>query len=203
MTNQRSLDDAPGVEIPGYEGLYRIDRQGVVWSRGRNGRANFWSPRRPASRNTYMLVSPAAGRRTVCCRVADLLHSAYGDDAPPAPRMERGVVVGSTFEPAPPPEQPDDYPPPPPMTDAERWQHPRRVVWPVRDVFGQAVGQRDRLLWVVLDGETVPRLIALNALAYVPGPDFEAAYKRRLREIELDYWRLGRLYAGQQQAAGR
>lgn len=168
-------ENVPGVPVPGYEGLYTIDRTGAVYTLGRPGSTHTVGKRLKTDRGRGKSVRLLGhdGKRHYE-PLADLYRAAFGEPMPEPVREAMPEAV----------PEPDEcgYTPIPPMDASERWQQPRRVIW--RQRFGLAVGARAGRWWVILDGQSEPLLIAPGALMLVPGRSFEEQYRAVLRQME-------------------
>ena len=162
-----TVTDLPGLPVPGFEDLYRMDAAGAVYSLHTQSHGK----RLKTSRGYVQLYRAKADNNAY--RVTDFYRALYGADPPPDALNFRGenpelteLEVLATYAPA------------RPITTAERWQEARRVVW--HDRFGDAIGQRGRAWWVLLDDLDTPLLVVPGALMIVPDDAFEREYRARV-----------------------
>lgn len=129
-------------------------------------------PLKPQRELYIMLRNP--DQTQTCYQIRTIYERVYGRALDALPAFPPPGYDG----PPPPALLPDEcgYTPLPGMTPAEAWpeEEQRRVLWGRQ--WGTAIGARGWRWWVVLDGETEPRLIAA-AVLYEADAETEAAWK--------------------------
>ncbi len=158
-----SFEDS--VPMAGWEGLYTIDREGNVYSLHHKHRGKLIGRH---GEYTVQLTRRRGERPTVSVR--KLYLATFGEEYPEPAKVympsRKSQFSG------------EGYPPLPPISDEERIENPYRVLWVSTGLFGQVIGKRGHLLWVMLDSGQLA-LFSPTALAEVPCPGWERIYKFR------------------------